>query len=215
MARGKGVTSNPAFQIRWRDVLSVARDLTTGMTEAEAAEAARAERPMVVFVYDPDSEDADDTDKAFQEERVAVGARFFDCLRISKLDAAEDRLLASYAEKAPVLVFVRPTFEVAASQTARFNANKIFAAMCTTMKKDYKNCVDTVLKKQREIQKERASLERDKEKLAKLDEQAGNSESRRAKADKLRAEIADAEAALDEKESSLYQLEPKESAPTS
>jgi len=215
VARGKGVTSNPAFQVRWRDVMNVSRDLTTGMTEAEAAAAARAERPLVVFVHDPDSEDADENDKAFQDERVAVGARFFDCLRISKADAAEDRLLASYAEKAPILVFVRPTYDVAASHQARFNANKIFAAMCSTMKKDYKNCVETVLKKQREIEKDRASLEREKEKLAKLEEQAGNSESRRAKADKLRDEIAATEAALAEKETSLYQLEPKEEAPTS
>lgn len=212
MARGKAsISSNPQFQIRWRDVTSVSQEITTGMTEEQSAQAARAEKPLFVFVHDADATTGTEDDKAFQDERVAVGARFFDCVRVSKADAAEDRLLASYASKAPILVFVRPNFEVAASHPARFNGSKVFDAMCLTMKKDYKNCVQTVLKQQREIQKERAALEREKEKLGKLEEESKGS----AKTEKMRVDLAATESALVTREETLYKLESKDEGQTS
>jgi predicted mannosyl-3-phosphoglycerate phosphatase (HAD superfamily) len=212
VARGKAsISSNPQFQIRWRDVTSVSTEITTGMTEEESAKASRAEKPLFVFIHDADVTTGTEDDKAFQDERVAVGARFFDCVRVSKADAAEDRLLASYAAKAPILVFVRPNFEVAASHPARFNASKMFDAMCATMKKDYKNCVQTVLKQQREIQKERAALEREKEKLVKLEEESKGS----AKTEKFRVDLAVTESALVTREETLYKLEPKGEGQTS
>ena len=210
MARGKAsISANPSFQIQWRDVTSVRQDITTGMTEEEAAKASRSEKPLLVFVHDPDSEKAEEDEKAFQDERVAVGARFFDCVRVSKGDAAEDRLLAPFAAKAPILVFVRPNYEVVSSHPSRFNASRVFDAMCSTMKKDYKNCVDSVLKAQKEIEKDRAQLERDREKLAKLEE-----ESRGQKIEKMRGELATRESALLTREEALYKLEPKEEAAT-
>jgi hypothetical protein len=212
VARGKAsIASNPAFQIRWRDVTSVSQEITTGMTEEESKKASRAEKPLFVFIHDADATTGTEDDKAFQDERVAVGARFFDCVRVSKADAAEDRLLASYAPKAPILVFVRPNFEVAASHPARFNGSKVFDAMCLTMKKDYKNCVQTVLKQQREIQKERAALEREKEKLAKLEEESKAS----AKTEKMRVDLGATESALVTREETLYKLEPKGEGQTS
>jgi predicted mannosyl-3-phosphoglycerate phosphatase (HAD superfamily) len=207
VARGKAsVSSNPAFQIRWRDVTSVTQEITTGMTEEDAAKASRSERPFMVFVHDPDSEKAAEDDKAFQDDRVAVGARFFDCVRVSKADAAEDRILKQFAAKAPVLVFVRPNYEVAASHPSRFNASKMFDAMCATMKKDYKNSVADVLKAQKDIEKERAALEREKEKLAKLEEESKGS----AKTEKMRTELSATASALTTREEALYKLEPKD-----
>ncbi|MCK6461864.1 MAG: hypothetical protein L6Q95_18445 [Planctomycetes bacterium] len=181
------------------------------MTEEQSAKASRAERPLFVFIHDADATTGTEDDKAFQDERVAVGARFFDCVRISKADAAEDRLLKPHVAKAPILVFLRPSYEVAASHPARFNASKIFDAMCVTMKKDYKNSVDAVLKQQREIEKDRAALERDREKLAKLEEESKGS----AKADKMRGEISAAESALAAREETLYKLEPRDEGKTS
>lgn len=181
------------------------------MTEEQSAKASRSERPLLVFVTDADATEGTEDDKAFGDERVAVGARFFDCVRISKADAAEDRILKSFAAKAPVLVLVRPNYEVAASHGARFNASKLFDAMCATMKKDYKNCVQTVLKTQRDIEKERIAVERDREKLAKLEEESKDS----PKAEKLRGEIAATESALLTREEALYKLEPKDEAKTS
>ena len=206
MARGKGISSNPQFQIRWRDATEVSKEITTGMTEEESMRASRAERPLFVFIHDADATTGTEDDKAFQDERVAVGARFFDCVRVSKADAAEDRILKEYAPKAPILVFVRPSYEVAGTHQARFNASKVFDGMCATMKKDYKNCVQTVLKQQREIEKERAALEREKEKLAKLEEESKAS----AKTEKMRTDLAATESALVTREETLYRLEPKD-----
>jgi len=178
------------------------------MTEEQSKKASLAERPLFVFIHDADATTGQEDDKAFSDERVAIGARFFDCVRISKGDAVEDRLIASHAVKAPVLVFVRPNYEVVSAHPARFNATKIFDAMCATMKKDYKNCVDTVLKQQREIEKDRATLEREKEKLAKLEEEGKGS----AKTEKMRVEIAATESKLLTREETLYKLEPKDEA---
>ncbi len=184
----------------------MSREITTGMTEEESKKASLAERPLFVFIHDGDATTGKEDDKAFQDERVAIGARFFDCVRVSKGDAAGDRLIASYAAKAPILVFVRPNHEVVSAHPARFNASKIFDAMCTTMKKDYKNCVDTVLKQQREIEKDRAALEREKDKLARLEGEAKPS----AKTEKMRVEIAATESKLLTREETLYKLEPKD-----
>jgi hypothetical protein len=181
------------------------------MTEEQSARPSRSERPLFVFIHDADATTGTEDDKAFQDERVAVGARFFDCVRISKGDAAEDRLLKPYVAKAPVLLFLRPNYEVAATHPARFNASKIFDAMCLTMKKDYKNSVDTVLKQQRDIEKERAALQRDKDKLAKLEEESKDS----PKAEKLRGEISATESALVTREETLYKLEPRDEGKTS
>jgi uncharacterized protein YeeX (DUF496 family) len=199
----------------------VARAVVTGMTEEEAAKASRAERPLLVYIYD-DSKDDDDqraaieTDRAFtQNEKVAIGARFFDCLRIEKESAKEDRVLAKYAKRAPALVFVRPNFDVVTSHSGRFNASKIFSAMCATMKKDYENRIATVLKEQKAISKERADLQRDKDELARLDEKIAEEENARRRADmnkerdELNEKITAIEEKLRERENKLYVLEPK------
>ncbi|HEX5137937.1 MAG TPA: hypothetical protein VFY93_13250 [Planctomycetota bacterium] len=210
MARGRAISSNPQFQIRWRDVSNVAQDVTTGMTEEESARAMRSERPLFVFITDPDATEGAEDDKAFTDERVAVGARFFDCVRISKADASEDRILKPYVAKAPILVFLRPSYEVTGTHPARFNASKIFDAMSSTMKKDYKNSVDAVLKAQRDIEKERAALDRDREKLAKLEDAKDA-----AKAEKLRSQISATESDLGTREETLYKLEPKDQGQSS
>jgi hypothetical protein len=212
VARGKAtISANPQFRIAWRDVTSVGTDITTGMTEEEAAKASRAERPLFVFIQDADAEVGTEDDAVFSDERVAVGARFFDCVRISKADAAEDRLLKPYVAKAPILLFLRPNYDVVASHPARFNASKVFDAMCSTMKKDYKNCVQTVLKEQRDIEKDRAALDRDREKLGKLEDDGGNA----AKATELKQKIEAAESALVTREEALYRLDPKDDGKTS
>jgi hypothetical protein len=220
VSRGRtSVASQPQFQIRWNDVERVARDLVTGMTEEEAAQAQRAARPMLVYVYDADDEDAQiaiEEDRAFQADKVAIGARFFACLRIDLESAKADRLMRRYAGKAPCLVFVRPNFEPAGVLRPKFNSNRIFKAMCTAMAKDYENCVETVLKRQKTIQRDRERLQRDKDRIARLDEQIAEAKSR-SKAARLTRErqqlarkVDDAETELARSEESLYKLQPRE-----
>jgi len=225
VARGRSsVTSQPQFQIRWDDVEQVAKDVVTGMTEEESAEAQRAARPMLVYIYDGNDEDAQlavEDDRAFQTEKVAVGARFFDCLRIDKVDAVKDRALKVHARKAPCLVFVRPNFDVATVMTAKFNANRVFTAMSSTMTKDYKTSVTDVFKKQKVISRDRSKLQRDRDEMARLDAKIAETKSRKAvsrlnkKRDKLEQKVDAAETKLTELENALYTLEPKEVTTTS
>jgi len=203
-------------------VTEVARATTTGMTEEQSQKANLAPQPMVVYLYaDSGKEDEDpraaiESDRAFTgNEKVAVGARFFTCLRIEAADARRDKILKKYIRKAPCLVFVRPCFEPVAVLRAKFNANRIFDAMCATMRKDYQNCVPTVLKEQRKIGKQRDALQRDKDKLARLDEtladmkRAVRSKRLSKQRDVLEARITRAEAELARRENALYVLQPK------
>jgi len=204
-------------------VTHVSRGIVTGMTEEEAARASRAEKPMLIYLYadDPDAEEdprnAVETDKAFTgSEKVAVGARFFDCLRIDAESAAEDRLLSDHVRKAPCLLFVRPTFEIVTVQTGKFNANKIYDAMCRTMKLDYDNSVQTALKEQQDIGRERDKLQILKDKLARIESDIAEerSDAARRSLDADRAELAEKIAATDQelrtRENALYQLQPKD-----
>lgn len=201
----------------------VSRGIVTGMTEAEAVKASRSDKPMLVYLY-ADAADAEESprdlvesDPAFTtSEKVAVGARFFDCLRIEAANAAEDRLLADQVRKAPCLVFVRPNFEVVTVQTGKFNANRIFDSMCRTMKLDYDNCVKTAFKAQQDIGRERDKLQLLKDKLARIEADMADERSdavrRRLDAERseLAAQISAAEQELRTRESALYVLEPKD-----
>jgi hypothetical protein len=189
------------------------------MTEEQSAQAERNARPMMVYVYDVNDEEAMtamEEDRVFRDERVAVGARFFDCLRINSEAAEEDRLLAPKARRLPALIFVRPNFEIASSMNRRFSASRVFKAMCTTMRKDYANCVQTVLKKQKEIMKDRVALSKDRTDLNRLNEKIADetSANRRKRLiqerDELEGKITQLTAQLDAKENELYKLELKQ-----
>jgi hypothetical protein len=199
--------------------MRVSEDVVSGMTEAEAAETMRAERPMIVYIYDGEAEEdlrfEIEECKAFFDDKVAIGARFFDCIRIDAESAREDRALAESYKKLPALVFLRPNYEVAARVSGKFTTGKVFSSMCKTMKKDYANCVNTVVKKQQRIMKERVELTKQWGKVDELDERIADekSDKRRAKLIKEREDLAgklDKEMGeLTATESKLYELESK------
>jgi hypothetical protein len=197
----------------------VSKDVVTGMTEEAAEQTMRNDKPMLVYVYDCDDEEARDAieqERAFTTEKVAIGARFFDRLRIDSESAAQDRLLADRIRRLPVIVFVRPNYEVASVMRPKFSATRVFRSLCATMKKDYKNCVNTVLKKQKDIMKDRVALDRDRTKLVRLNEQIADEESARKREalvterDELEKTVTGLQAKLDEREDALYKLEEKE-----
>ncbi len=190
------------------------------MTEAEAAKASRADRPMLVYVYrdsDKDSEDprgAIESDRAFATDKVAIGARFFDCLRMTAAEAKKDRILAKMARSAPCLVFVRPNFEIAATLRGTPSGGKIFGAMCKTMRLDYENCVATAVKSLKGIDKARAKLQRDRDVLARLDKKLTDTRGARKvslekKRETLNDKLAKADAALLKRENSVFDLKPR------
>ena len=79
------------------------------MSEEQAEATQTNDRPMIVFVYDADVDEQRyqvEEQKAFFDDKVAVGARFFDCLRIDLESAKTDRALAKSVKKGSTLVFL-------------------------------------------------------------------------------------------------------------
>jgi len=210
--------------IVWRDVVRVAPQILTGMTEAEAEKASRAERPMLVYVY-PTADEDDEVDQrldieenpVFRDPRVRLACKFFGFLRIDSESAALDRTLKGHATKfrGPALVLVRPNFEAVSAVPAKCSATRLYAAMCGTVAKDYRNDVDAAFKKERALRREWDGIWRDQHKLDRLDKKLADpsQEVRRKWLEKRRAMLSEAIDAQREKllarERKLYELAPK------
>jgi hypothetical protein len=204
--------------VTWRDVERVSRDIVTGMSEEDAAEASLHDKPMMVLVYDVNDEEARyaiEQDRNFSNEKVAIGARFFDRMAIDSENAAKDHLFGRKLGRLPAIYFVRPTYEIVTVMRVKFGASKVFRAMCSTMQKDYENCVNTVLKKQREIMKDRVALDKDLTKMERLNEQIVDEKSAKkrkamiSERDVLEKKIGEIQAKLTARENALYELKIK------
>ncbi|HEX5135718.1 MAG TPA: hypothetical protein VFY93_02010 [Planctomycetota bacterium] len=194
----------------------------TGMTEEQAEEARRSDRPLLVYIYpDPASEREDDPrvaieeDRAFRDEGVVVGARFFDCVRIHKDDARADPALKRYSGTAPCLVLVRPNLAPEKCLRGRFKADRVFAAMHDTLEMDYENCLRQILKEQEEIADALAEVYQRQADLDEIDRKIADDKgtSRRAQLEEKRKALAEdvrtAEEQLKTKENALYELKRK------
>ncbi|MHC4135971.1 MAG: hypothetical protein ACYS0K_13410 [Planctomycetota bacterium] len=188
------------------------------MSEEDAAKASLHEKPMMVLVYDANDEEARyaiEQDRNFTNEKVAIGARFFDRMAIDSENAAKDHLFGGKLGRLPSLYFLRPNYEIVTVMRGKFSAGKVFRAMCATMQKDYENCVNTVLKKQREIMKDRVALDKDLTKIERLTEQIADEKSARkrkamlAERDALEKTVNDSQAKLTAREDALYALKLK------
>lgn len=190
----------------------------TGMSEEDSAEVSLHDKPMMVLVYDAEDEEARyaiEQDRNFTNEKVAIGARFFDRMAIDSENALKDRMFGGKLKRLPALYFVRPSYEIVTVMSVKFSAGKVFRAMCATMKKDYANCVSTVLKKQREIMRDRVALDKDVSQLDRLNDQiADEKNARRRKAlvskrDALEKTVTEKKEGLKKREDALYVLEPR------
>lgn len=195
------------------------------MTEEEARAAHRSDRPLLVYIYpdaaserDEDPRVAVEEDPAFRDESVVVGARFFDCVRIHEDDARADRTLKAHAGAAPCLVFLRPDLTPAKCLKGRFNAARIFPAMCAALKLDYENCLRTTIKEQGKLEEEMVKLYRQEEELARIGERiaAENRAAARQRLEEERKALAEevrtTRDALCLREKALYELKPKPGA---
>jgi hypothetical protein len=214
------VTELPQFRLDWKDVASISPAAVTGRSEAESA-LPSARRPMVLFLHDADTEGARDgvDAPAFRDERVAILARFFDLLRMDLESAADDRALSAVSNgRQSRLVFLRPNYTVASVLTGKWDAGKVADSMAKTLRADFANSPDAVLKGQAECNRERSALESDRAKYLKLKEQADaeRSASRREKllkdADALQQALLASEERIDARERALYELKPKATA---
>lgn len=189
------------------------------MTEAQAESISRSDKPLLVYVFN-DAEDEEsrysiEEASAFFDDKVAVGARLFDCVRIDMESAKSDGALKEHLGRENTLIFLRPDYKFVSAiefKSTKVKARSIFSAMCKTMKLDYKNCVSTTYKKVKALQKKRSKLEPDTRKVLDYEEKilAEENAKRRdklvAKRDKVQAELDEANASFDEEENKLFDL---------
>ena len=213
------VVNLPQFKVSWRDVTEVKVEVTSGMTESQAEAISRSDKPLLVYVYndiaDEEARYSIEEASAFFDDKVAVGARLFDCVRIDMESAKSDGALKEHLGRANTLIFLRPNYKFVGAiefKSTKVKARSVFGAMCKTMKLDYENCVATTYKKMKSIQKERAKLGPDSRKVLELEEKIlGEENAKRrdklvASRDKAQAELDEANAKIDEKESKLFNL---------
>ncbi|MHC4817025.1 MAG: hypothetical protein ACYTF8_03040, partial [Planctomycetota bacterium] len=109
----------------------------------------RATRPMIVYV--PSDDPTDKTTRkleqvVFKNEKLGVGAKFFDTIKVSAGDALQDRILMTKT-RVPRMVFLKRDYSVhAVLQQRQLSPGKIIKAMKSLVKKEYENSFDQMVK---------------------------------------------------------------------
>jgi hypothetical protein len=141
-------------------------------TDAATPAAARAERPLAVYVTTPDSTAAfDKFDKVvLTDDKVAIGLKAFTTIKMSPEDAAKDPLFAGKGKEVPRFYFVSPDYkDVAVLEGSKLSVAGFYGAMKAEAKKHFKGDFDKAVRTMRDvlnewdkISKERAVLEEKK-----------------------------------------------------
>jgi hypothetical protein len=210
------------FKVNWRDVLSIKDDVITGMTEEQAKATLRHDSPLLVYVYDDNVEDqryAIEESKAFADDRVLVGTRFFDCVRID-LESARDEAVLKFVKRAPALVLLRPDYKVGKTLYGKLTSKRVFSAMMSTVKKDYANCIDCVYKAQKKLTKKWNAFNAETAKMQSLSDKIADEPKREKRAqlkkqrDAMQKKLGEVEETLTKEETELYSLKVKQKKAT-
>lgn len=105
----------------------------------------RAEKPMMVYVTDQAVvEGFDKIEKVVMtEDKVLIGARAFQCIRLSPEQAAKDKLIAEAGKETPRIVFVTADFkDTLVIEGSKLSVSSLYAAMKTQFKKFYEGDLD-------------------------------------------------------------------------
>ena len=142
------------LNISWRTLTEISPQAATTGEEtdeaaAEAGAAMRATRPMIVYV--PSDDPTDKTTRkleqvVFKNEKLGVGAKFFDTIKISAGDAMQDRILKE-KNRVPRMVFLKRDYSVhAVLQQRQLTPGKIIKAMKSLVRVEYVNRFDSMVK---------------------------------------------------------------------
>jgi len=207
--------SRAKLKIAWLVVTDVAPEPAATGADSKAVEEAKWDKPMMVYI--PSDDPADSITRklnsvVFANEKVAIGAKFFETLKISRRHALDDRLLASHADPTPQIVFLKRDFtEHAALSKKQISASKLLKTMRSLVREEYVNDFDTMVRAYGKLLDELDRLEGKKEVLVKqrqrLEDQPNPARER-----KLAREEQAHEAAMDawlEKEEKLLELRVK------
>jgi hypothetical protein len=204
--------SQAKLTIAWLVVTDVAPDAAATGAGSEAGEDSEWDRPMMIYIPSDDPTDSITrklNSVVFKNEKVAIAAKFFETLKISRKHALDDRLLASHADPTPQIVFLRRDYtEHGALQKKQISASKLLKVMKALVREEYVNDFDAMLRGYGKLLDELDRLESKREVLAKqrrrLEDQPNAAKER-----KLEREEKAHAAAMDawgEKEEKLLEL---------
>jgi hypothetical protein len=208
--------------ISWQSVNTVSPKAasTVGETDEQTEEAKpaasssmRAERPMMVFIMADDPTEKTMRkleDVVFKDERVCIGAKFFKCVKITEGDALQDRILRETGKHAPRVVMVNCDYSVCTKLEGRsISASRLGKAMKKTVKKDYTNNYDKLLKAYAKLLNEFDRLEATRTKIADTEKRLRDkpSASKAKKLERTRKEYEKDHADWKEREAKLLALE--------
>lgn len=153
--------------INWRSVTSVAPEsVTTGDSEevsAQKQKAMIADKPMMVYVMSDDQTDSA-TRKieslALAREQVGVGSKFFDTIKMTAGDAAQDRLIKEAGRSVPRFVFLSRDYKVVnVLEGNELSGGGIVKAMESLVRQEYVNSFNDMVREYTSLLNELDRLE--------------------------------------------------------
>jgi len=153
--------------INWRSVTSVAPEsVTTGDSEevsAQKQKAMIADKPMMVYVMSDDQTDSA-TKKieslALAREQVGVGSKFFDTIKMTAGDAAQDRLIKEAGRSVPRFVFLSRDYKVVnVLEGNELSGGGIVKAMESLVRQEYVNSFNDMVREYTSLLNELDRLE--------------------------------------------------------
>jgi len=109
-----------------------------------------SDKPMMVYVMSDDPTDSA-TRKldsvAFAKEQVGVGSKFFNCIKMTTGDAAQDRIIKEAGKSVPRIVFLERDYTVAnVLEGNELSGGGIVRAMQLVVRKEYVNNFDSMVR---------------------------------------------------------------------
>ncbi|HEY7862470.1 MAG TPA: hypothetical protein VIE39_02350 [Thermoanaerobaculia bacterium] len=148
----------------------------------------------------------------FKGEKLAIGAKFFDCYKISVADALQDRMLSEAGKDAPRIVLMTRGYEVTdVLEKSQLSAGKISGAMADLVRKEYEDNFDKMCGDYAKLLNELDRLEGQKaqiaDKKARLKEKPNAGKEK--KLEREEAELKEAYDKWDAREKDLLAFEAK------
>jgi hypothetical protein len=175
------------LNIKWdsRSEVAPSAASTGDAASNEAAQKRFAEKPMLIYVTSDDNTDAYSRkleDICFPDERVAIGSKFFKCIKITTGNALQDRLLVKHGKSSPRLLLVTRDYKVlSVLEGKKISSGKLVKAMSHLVRKEYKNSFDSMVSGYAKLLNQLDRLEGEKALLADKTKRAEGSKAKLAK----------------------------------
>ncbi len=167
--------SKARIKIKWRIDIGIdpKPDESDKSAEVVAIERSEwAEKPTIIYIPSDDAKDAITAkleSAVFLGEKLAIGAKFFDTVKIAARHALDDRVLTDYATDTPHIIFLKRDYTVHATlQGRQISASKLLKVMKALVRAEYVNDFDKMVREYAKLLNDLDRLEDQRAVLEKL-----------------------------------------------